>query len=72
MGLGYEWARLKLKTPIVELPEITGDLILTPDRLGVGGSLSLTDYLDLEAGVSRRHDTGAGESYVGVGAHLRF
>ncbi len=82
-GLGYEFARVKIKgepkVPLtgwrlgsIELPELTSDLVLTPNRAGIGGGLAITDHLDLEAGVSKPWGSSAQETYVGLGWHFAF
>jgi hypothetical protein len=72
MGLGYELARLSPKLGPVKLPDLTLDGILTPNRYGLGGSIPITEHVDLEAGLSRRWDDEATERYVGVGFHIAF
>jgi hypothetical protein len=68
MGLAYEL--LKVDPPI--LPEVTLDAVVTPNRYGLGGSIPITQNVDLEAGVSRRWDNAEMERYIGVGFHLAF
>jgi hypothetical protein len=84
MGLGYEVIRIQPETqPItvpllgweigsMSLPEMSADVLATPDRFGVGGSLALNEYLDLMAGVSRRWDDEALERYVGIGVKVMW
>jgi hypothetical protein len=68
MGLAYEFATID--PPI--LPEVSLDAVVTPNRFGVGGSIPITEHVDLEAGVSRRWDAKETEKYVGVGFHIAF
>lgn len=72
MGLGYEWARIRYKEGPVELPWITGDVMLTPDRFGFGASVSLNDYLNLMVGVCHRFDTDVREGYAGLGVRFKL
>jgi hypothetical protein len=72
MGLGYELVRLSPKLGPVKLPDLTLDGILTPNRYGLGGSIPITEHVDLEAGVSRRWDDATTERYIGVGFHIAF
>jgi hypothetical protein len=84
MGLGYEVIRTQPETqpitvPLVgweigsmKLPEMSADILATPDRLGIGGSLALNEYLDIMAGVSRRWDDGGSERYIGIGAQVNW
>jgi hypothetical protein len=68
MGLAYEL--ITVDPPI--LPEVSLDAVVTPNRYGLGGSIPITEHVDLEAGVSRRWDAKEMERYVGVGFHIAF
>jgi hypothetical protein len=68
MGLAYEL--ITVDPPI--LPEVSLDAVVTPNRYGLGGSIPITEHVDLEAGVSRRWDEGETERYVGVGFHIAW
>jgi hypothetical protein len=68
IGLAYEL--ITVDPPI--LPEVSLDAVVTPNRYGVGGSIPITEHVDLEAGVSRRWDEGETERYVGVGFHIAW
>jgi hypothetical protein len=68
MGLAYEL--MKVDPPI--LPEVTLDAVVTPNRFGLGGSIPITEHVDLEAGLSRRWDAKETERYVGVGFHIAW
>jgi hypothetical protein len=68
MGLAYEL--ITVDPPI--LPEVSLDAVVTPNRFGLGGSIPITEHVDLEAGISRRWDDAEMEKYIGVGFHLAF
>jgi hypothetical protein len=72
MGLAYEVLTLQPKLGPVKLPDLTLDAVLTPNRYGLGGSIPITEHVDLEAGLSRRWDEGETERYVGVGFHIAW
>jgi hypothetical protein len=72
MGLAYEVLTLQPKLGPVKLPDLTLDAVLTPNRYGLGGSIPITEHVDLEAGLSRRWDDEQTERYIGVGFHLAF
>jgi hypothetical protein len=68
VGLGYEIIQTSSEEKTITLP-FTGwelgtvkfpgmslDAIATANRAGLGGSLKLTEHVDLEAGISRRWD----------------
>jgi hypothetical protein len=68
MGLAYEL--ITVDPPI--LPEVSLDAVVTPNRYGLGGSIPITEHVDLEAGLSRRWDAKETERYLGVGFHIAF
>jgi hypothetical protein len=72
MGLAYEVLTLQPKLGPVKLPDLTLDAVLTPNRYGLGGSIPITEHVDLEAGLSRRWDAKETERYLGVGFHIAF
>jgi hypothetical protein len=84
VGLGYEIVQTSseektITIPFtswelgsVQLPDMSLDAIATPNRLGLGGSIGLTDHVDLEAGISRRWDDPELEKYIGIGFNYRF
>jgi hypothetical protein len=72
MGLAYELLTLRPELGPISLPEMSLDAVVTPNRYGLGGSIPITEHVDLEAGVSRRWDAGEMERYIGVGFHLAW
>jgi hypothetical protein len=68
MGLAYEL--ITVDPPI--LPEVSLDAVVTPNRYGLGGSIPITEHVDLEAGLSRRWDAKETERYLGVGFHIAW
>jgi hypothetical protein len=79
-GLGYEILTLNpdikpITVPLVnwdigeiDLPEVSLDAVVTPNRVGLGAGIPLTDNINIEAGVSRRWDDPRPEKYIGIGA----
>lgn len=84
IGLGYEIVQTSseektITVPFtswelgsVKLPDMSLDAVATANRVGLGGSLKLTDHVDLEAGISRRWDDPELEKYIGIGFKYAF